>query len=229
MPSRLMTTPTPRTMLRVAVLAIATRVLARYGVAIVLAVAVVVALTVFVVTNPASQLITGIGAVAAALGITWKGVGSVSEQLALALGKPLWGAELDAAVGDELTALPIRPVREPMPDVLLRTPQYLRACAIAAAAGPLSPDSISRVVGRRPFPGAHRSLDLSDFLTTRASGWGWRRPGREEIDYWFAWAEAADLIERGVDESLSLTAAGATVARIPPRQPGAIRAALTAS
>lgn len=50
---------------------------------------------------------------AAALGITWKGVGSVGEQLALALGKPLWGAGLDAAVGEEGTALPAHPVREP--------------------------------------------------------------------------------------------------------------------
>jgi hypothetical protein len=210
-------------------LAIAARVLARYGVAIALVVAVVVALAVFVVTNPTSQLVTGLGAVAAALGITWKGVGSVSERLALALGKPLWGAGLDAAVGEGLTALPVRPVREPVSDVLLRTPQYLRACAIAAAAGPLSPDSVSRVLGRRPLPGARRSLGLSDFLTTRASGRGWRSPDRDEIHYWFAWAEAADLIERGTDESLSLTAVGATVARIPPRQPGTVRAALTGS
>ncbi|HEX4837964.1 MAG TPA: hypothetical protein VFV03_05515 [Solirubrobacteraceae bacterium] len=210
-------------------LAIAARVLVRYGIAIALAVAVVVALAVFVVTNPTSQLVTGIGAVAAALGITWKGVGSVSEQLALALGKPLWGAGLDAAVGEGLTALPVRPVREPTPDVLLRTPQYLRACAIAAAAGPLSPDSVSGVVRRRPLPGARRSLGLSDFLTTRASGRGWRSPGREEIDYWFAWAEAASLIERDADGALSLTPAGATVARIPPHQLGTVRAALTAS
>ncbi len=210
-------------------LAIAARVLARFGVAIALAVAVVVVLAIFVVTNPTSQLVTGIGAVAAALGITWKGVGSISEQLALALGKPLWGAELDTAVAEGLTVLPVRPAREPVPDVLLRTPQYLRACAIAAAAGPLSPDSLSRVVGRRPLPGAHRSLSLGDFLSTRAFGRGWRGPDRAEIHYWFAWAEAADLLKRGGDGTPSLTPAGETVARIPPRQRGTIRAALTAS
>lgn len=210
-------------------LAIAARVLVRYGVAITLVVAVVVALAIFVVTNPASQLVTGIGAVAAAVGITWKGVGSVSEHLAVALGKPLWGAELDAAVGEALTALPVCPVREPAPDVLLRTPQYLRASAIAAAAGDLSPDGVLRVVGRCPLRGARRSLGMSDYLTTRSSGWGWRSPGRDEIHYWFAWAEAAGLIERDTDGIYSLTPAGATVARISPRQPGTIRSALTAS
>lgn len=209
-------------------LTIAARVLARYGVAIAVIVAVVMALAVFVVTNPASQLVTGIGAVAAALGITWKGIGSVSEQLVLALGKPLWGSELDTAVGDGLTALPISPVHEPASDVLLQTPQYLRACAIAAAAGPLLPDSVSRVVGRPPLPGARRSLGLSDFLTTRASGRSWRGRNREKIYYWFAWAEAAELIGRDADGNLSLTPAGTTVARIPPRKRGTVRAALTA-
>jgi hypothetical protein len=139
-------------------LAIGARVLARYGVAIMLVVTAVIALAVFVVTNPTSQLVTGIGAVAAALSITWKGVGSVSEQLAYALGKPLWGAELDAAVGDGLTILPVRPIREPVADLLLRTPQYLR----------------------------------------------------------------------DADGNPSLTPAGVTVARIPPRQPGTVRAVLTA-
>ncbi len=72
-------------------LAIGARVLARYGVAITLVVTAVIALAVFVVTNPTSQLVTGIGAVAAALGITWKGVGSVSEQLCIRARKAALG------------------------------------------------------------------------------------------------------------------------------------------
>ncbi len=59
-------------------------------------------------------------------GITWKTAGATAQKLGEALEKPLWGAEIDAAVGEALTYLPLLPVREPRADILLDAPRLLR-------------------------------------------------------------------------------------------------------
>ncbi len=93
----------------------------------------------------ASQLTTGIAAAAAALGITWKTVGTAMQKLGEALEKPMWEAELDNAVGEALTFLPLAPVREPGPHVLLDAPRVLRETYVPtrSAAGARPRQSIS--------------------------------------------------------------------------------------
>ena len=46
----------------------------------------------------AGEVIGVLGAAAAALGVTWKGIGSTLATLASQLRAPLWGAELDYAI-----------------------------------------------------------------------------------------------------------------------------------
>jgi hypothetical protein len=51
----------------------------------------------------------GLSGVLAALGLTWKGIGTTLGNLAGKLEAPLWGAELDGAITDAITLLPTRP------------------------------------------------------------------------------------------------------------------------
>ncbi len=60
------------------------------------------------VTSHAAQTTKLVGvaiAAAAALGISWKGIGTAAGSLAAKLEQPLWQAELDAAIGIALTVL----------------------------------------------------------------------------------------------------------------------------
>jgi hypothetical protein len=49
---------------------------------------------------------TGLAGLLAAVGLTWKGIGGALGKLVGALEAPLWGAELDEAVGDALSLVP---------------------------------------------------------------------------------------------------------------------------
>jgi hypothetical protein len=57
--------------------------------------------------NPsASSAVVAIGTAAAALGVSWKGIGSMLAGLGKQLQKPLWNAELDQAIAEAITVLP---------------------------------------------------------------------------------------------------------------------------
>ncbi|MHB8659629.1 MAG: hypothetical protein ACYC91_17105 [Solirubrobacteraceae bacterium] len=206
---------------------LARSILSRYVVAIIGLLAVVGLIIAFVVKNPTSQVVTGLAAVAAALGITWKGVGSVAEKLLVALGRPLWGAEIDAAVGQALTYLPTEPITEPPNDLLVRTPQYLRA-VVAAGKTQGGDPSEAQVLGtlqQKPGPGAKR-LGISDYITARSHLW--QKPSVTELRYWLTWATSVGYLTR-VGDGYRLTGEGSRLAQLPPRVRGAVRAALTAS
>ena len=206
---------------------LARSILSRYALAVVLLLAVVGVIIAFVVKNPTSQVVTGIGAAAAALGITWKGVGSVAEKLLLAIGRPLWGSEIDVAVSQALTYLPAEPIAEPPGDVLLRTPQYLRAVVAAAKAeeGDASEAQILKTLQRAPGLSGKR-LGMSDYVTARSRLW--RQPPDTELRYWLTWATRAGYLTK-VGDGYQLTGEGSRLAELPPRARGAVRAALTAA
>jgi hypothetical protein len=52
------------------------------------------------------KILAGLAAAAAALGITWKGVGGALASVGAKLEQPLWGAELDYATAAAITRLP---------------------------------------------------------------------------------------------------------------------------
>jgi hypothetical protein len=54
------------------------------------------------------QVLAGLGTVAGGLGITGRSATRTLGHLSLRLGEPLWGAEIDAVVGNRLTPLPQR-------------------------------------------------------------------------------------------------------------------------
>jgi hypothetical protein len=56
-------------------------------------------------TNSEAAVVAGAGSVLASLGLTWRGVGRSLGSLAGKLERPLWGAELDAAITQAITLL----------------------------------------------------------------------------------------------------------------------------
>lgn len=54
------------------------------------------------------QVLAGLGTVGGGLGITWRSATRTLGHLSLRLGEPLWGAELDAVIGNRLTPPPQR-------------------------------------------------------------------------------------------------------------------------
>jgi hypothetical protein len=50
-----------------------------------------------------AQVIAGLGTIAGGLGITWRGAAGALGQLSVDLVRPLWGAQIDTAVADQLT------------------------------------------------------------------------------------------------------------------------------
>jgi hypothetical protein len=61
------------------------------------------------IIGSSSAIVAGAGSILAALGLTWKGLGSSLGQLAGKLEQPLWGAVLDTAITDAITLLPQAP------------------------------------------------------------------------------------------------------------------------
>lgn len=200
--------------------------LVKYAPALVLVIVAIAVLARVVFSSGTSQVVTTIASLATALGITWKTVGTTAERLGEALEKPLWGAELDAAVGEALTYLPLQPVAEPRPDLLLDTPQYLRA--VDAAGSPAEMHRKLAGVGQRR---------LSRRLSAAATAFGSTpRATPTEVDYWLKWAVVARYVTVVSGEQpddphagrYSLTPEGARIAAIPAGERGTVRAALGA-
>lgn len=106
-----------------------------------LALAVVGVILAVVVSGTISSVLGSLGALAAALGITRKGVVAEGEGVLKRVSGELWGAELDLSIGDALTKLPRRSPgfgrrAEQLPAPIVRVP----------AAGPDPPE--------RPQPAA---------------------------------------------------------------------------
>jgi hypothetical protein len=72
------------------------------GAVVVFLVGVVIALA----SDEGGHVVAGIGVAAAALGVTWKGIGSQLGGLADDLRRPLWGAELDEAIAEAIDEVP---------------------------------------------------------------------------------------------------------------------------
>jgi hypothetical protein len=53
-----------------------------------------------------SQIVAGASSLIAALGLTWKGLGTALGRLAWRLEQPLWATSLDSAIADAITLLP---------------------------------------------------------------------------------------------------------------------------
>jgi hypothetical protein len=90
------------------VAALARKFLAKAWLLVVVVVALLAGAIAFVVTNPDStaHVVAGLGAVLAAVGLGWKGVGGSLGKALGQLEQPLWGAELDAAVTDAIGLVP---------------------------------------------------------------------------------------------------------------------------
>ncbi|MGZ4167271.1 MAG: hypothetical protein ACXVUX_08960 [Solirubrobacteraceae bacterium] len=64
-------------------------------------------LAIVLAANSVASVIAGAAGVAASAGLTWKGVGNALGGPAGALEQHVWGAELDAAIADAITLLPL--------------------------------------------------------------------------------------------------------------------------
>jgi len=76
------------------------------------------AMILLVTSHTTSGNIAAVAALAAALGVTWKGVGDAVWRAASRLERPLWGAALNVAIYEAITMLPhqtARPEVEPKP------------------------------------------------------------------------------------------------------------------
>jgi hypothetical protein len=208
--------------------------LIKYGLALVFAILLVGVLAWAVLSNGTSQILTTIGALATALGITWTTVGGTAQKLGETLERPLWGAELDAAVSEAITYLPLQPVAEPRPDLLLDTPLYLRAVDVAQS--PTAAQLELVLSNRRGAAG--QKLTRRDLW----SGGRWLRPWRPkspaDVRYWLNWAVevryvAANPSEQDPEsrdaERYSLTPEGSRIAAIPSGERGTVSAALGAA
>ena len=178
-----------------------------------------------VLDNPTSQIITGLGAAAAALGITWKGAGSVADKLLLAIGRPLWGAEIDASVSHASPIYPLNrswsqstpfysarrntsePSQQPAKRMVPTQPQrkFSQRCAEC-----LAPAEAARG---------------TDYITARDHFW--RKPSAQDLGYWLTWAARAGYLSNTGD-TYRPTGEGARLAKLPARAQGAVRAALSA-
>lgn len=58
--------------------------------------------------DSSAQVIAGLGTVAGGLGVTWRSAASTLGRLSLGVGRPLWDAQVDLAVGNRLTPPPQR-------------------------------------------------------------------------------------------------------------------------
>jgi hypothetical protein len=78
----------------------------------VLAIIVVLAVIGLVVASATSQVIAALGVLLASAGVTWKAATTTLGDVAQRLGTPMWGAQLDRAIAEAITALPDPGVEE---------------------------------------------------------------------------------------------------------------------
>jgi hypothetical protein len=183
--------------------------------------AAIIAAVLLLVTAGAARTVTAIGVAAGALGITWKSASAVLQRASKALEQPLWGAALNAAIAEAVTYLP--PDDADKDRLLKQTPTCLRVVD-RVGAGPLA-DTIATLRGRRRARGRVALRDAIEL-----SWWRVRRrsPSEAQVRYWLTWARAAGYLTAD-DDTYSLTEEGHRLARIPPREHDATRAALSAS
>jgi hypothetical protein len=84
----------------------ARRAITKFWLLIVVIAALIVGGIVLLVIGGSSQIVAGATSLIAAVGLTWKGVGSAVGQLVGRLEQPVWGAVLDVAIADAITLLP---------------------------------------------------------------------------------------------------------------------------
>jgi hypothetical protein len=72
------------------------------------AVLLAVGIWLIIANHSTAQVLAGLGTVAGGLGITWRSAAGSLKHLSLDLVRPLWGAQIDAAVGARLTPVPQR-------------------------------------------------------------------------------------------------------------------------
>lgn len=77
-----------------------------------------------VANNSTAQVIAGLGTLAGGLGVTWRSTATTVGHLSLDLGRPLWEAEVDLAVGNRLTPLP---QRDYVPELVNPPSRFVRA------------------------------------------------------------------------------------------------------
>jgi hypothetical protein len=77
-----------------------------------LVVVVVLAVVGLVVASATSQVIAALGVLLASAGVTWKAATTTLGDVAQRLGTPMWGAQLDRAIAEAITALPDPGVEE---------------------------------------------------------------------------------------------------------------------
>ena len=61
-----------------------------------------------IANHSSAQVLAGLGTIAGGLGITWRSAAGVLGHLSVDLVRPLWGAQIDAAVATQLTPAPQR-------------------------------------------------------------------------------------------------------------------------
>jgi hypothetical protein len=83
-----------------------------------------------------AQVLAGLGTVAGGLGITWHSAATSLGHVSLDLGKPLWGAEIDAVVGNRLTP---EPQRDYVPDIVRPQDRWRRAWRELSTPDPKTP------------------------------------------------------------------------------------------
>jgi hypothetical protein len=80
--------------------------------------------------NGTAQVLAGLGTVAGGLGVTWHTTYATVGRLSLDLGRPLWEAQLDLAIGSRLTPMPQRNFGS-------------ASVATARLGGPVPPDEVA--------------------------------------------------------------------------------------
>lgn len=108
------------------------------AVALVLLVA-VVGIVAAVALDRDGGVVAGIGAAAAALGLSWRGIGSTLTGLVRELREPLWRAELDHAVAEAISCVPERVAGQAAPVRAATPPAGPRASAAPAVAPDAQP------------------------------------------------------------------------------------------
>lgn len=83
-----------------------------------------VGIALILLNHSTAQVLAGLGTLAGGLGITWRSATTSLGRLSLDLGKPLWEAQVDIAVGNRLTP---EPQRDYVPDLGRPTGRVRRA------------------------------------------------------------------------------------------------------